>query len=194
MRKWQQVITWIQIMSSSCNSGSNLSASNHLRVDSRPRQDAEIAPDRAEMKSGPENGIGELVVVFVKVRSLRLKEAHVMLPFFTFFSGDPHSLFHHSSQTTVRLRLSVPQYANGKATGTGGVLVWWCIRLDTTTKRLIVITPVIFSFCCNAVVIISSQLQTSGTPASAMMPELHLCQFLLTFRPVGYDCEARFIG
>ncbi len=113
MRKWQQVISWIQIMSSSCNSGSNLSASKHLRVDSRPRQDAEIAPDRAVMKSGPENGIGELVVVFVKVCSLRLKEAHVMLPFFTFFSGDPHSLFRHSSQTTVHLRLSGPQNANG---------------------------------------------------------------------------------
>ncbi len=46
-----------------------------------------------------------------------------MLPF---LAADPHSLFHHSSQTTVRLWLSVPQYANGKATGTGGVLVWWC--------------------------------------------------------------------
>ncbi len=181
-------------MSSSCNSGSNLSAATHLRVDSRPRQDAEIAPDEPIMKSGPENGIGELVVVFVRSCSLRLKEAHVMLPFFTFLAADPHSLFHHSSQTTVRLRFQCPQYANGKATGTGGVLVCGAIRLDTTTKRLIVITPVISLFCCNAVVIISSQLQTSGTPPVAMMPELHLCQFLLTFRPSVNDCEARFIG
>lgn len=78
------------------------------------------------MKSGPENGIGELVVVFVKVLFAEVKRGPRNVTFFTFLAADPHSLFRHSSQTTVRLRLSVPQYANGKATGTGGVLVWWC--------------------------------------------------------------------
>ncbi|STJ54538.1 Uncharacterised protein [Escherichia coli] len=60
-------------MSSSCNSGSNLSASNALRVDSRPRQDAEIAPDRGDNEKQAENGIGELVVVFVKVLFAEVK-------------------------------------------------------------------------------------------------------------------------
>ncbi len=87
MRKGQQVIIVDPDKSSSCNSGSNLSASNAFTRRCRPRQDAEIAPDRGDNEKQAENGIGELVVVFVKVLFAEVKEAHVMLPFFTFFSG-----------------------------------------------------------------------------------------------------------
>lgn len=69
-----------------------------------------------------------------------------MLPFSPFLAADPHSRFTTPAKPQSACGFQCPQYANGKPPALAACSSGGAIRLDTTTKRLIVITPVIFSF------------------------------------------------
>lgn len=79
------------------------------------------------MKSGLENGIGELVVVFVKVLFVEVKRGLRNVIFFYFFQW---LIFIFCFIILVKLQFVCGfqcfQYVNGKVIGIGGVFVWWC--------------------------------------------------------------------